>query len=300
MSKAAGFALILSGLTVAAYMLPESNTAEPEIAGSRTDIAKSAPSQIIIAPEPKPAFRPVRTAEAAASLPVVVTVAPRPSEGPMPQRVIPRDRDALARELQKELRRVGCYDGELNGAWTPATRRAMKAFVDRANASLPVDEPDPILYAMVQSQAEPMCGRPCPTGQGFSEDGRCVPAAILAKASKKAGPQPASVATAAHRPPAEQKPAPVIPGWSTTSTPAAPASIASAPADTIAPRLGPPPAEGRMALAGPATEDTPPNPASDATPPPAPPQVAKPAPPKPVKAKSSWAAQVLARRDSQN
>ena len=47
---------------------------------------------------------------------------------------MPTDRASLARDLQSELRRVGCYSGELNGIWTPATRKAMKAFTERVNA----------------------------------------------------------------------------------------------------------------------------------------------------------------------
>ena len=122
----------------------------------------------------------------------MVTVAPRPSEPAAASRTaaIPRDRDALARELQKELRRVGCYEGELNGAWTPSTRRAMKAFTDRVNATLPVEEPDAVLFAMVQGQQDRVCGKPCPAGQGISEDGRCLPNAILAKAAKRMSPAP--------------------------------------------------------------------------------------------------------------
>ncbi|HEY7083226.1 MAG TPA: putative peptidoglycan binding domain-containing protein, partial [Hyphomicrobiaceae bacterium] len=73
---------------------------------------------------------------AASSAPVIVTLAPRSQEAGVARvAAIPRDRDSLARELQKELRRVGCYEGELNGVWTPATRRAMKTFTDRVNAT---------------------------------------------------------------------------------------------------------------------------------------------------------------------
>jgi hypothetical protein len=69
--------------------------------------------------------------------------------------------------------------GELNGAWTPSTRRAMKAFTDRVNATLPVEEPDGILFAMVQGHQDRACGKPCPSSQSLSEDGRCLPNAIL-------------------------------------------------------------------------------------------------------------------------
>jgi hypothetical protein len=311
MSKATGVVLILSGFAVATYMLPEGDPVAPEIAASRTDVAKSSVVEVqpsaaaeMTVPPPRPAFRPIppaaRTSEPAVSAPVVVTVQ-RPSDGsPVSSRVsIPRDRDTLVRELQKELRRVGCYDGEINGTWTPATRRAMKAFTDRANASLPIEEPDAVLYAMVQSHAGPICGKGCPNGQGLSEDGRCVPTAILAKAHRKTVPAaPASVA--AHRPPAETKPASVITGWSTTSIPAAPTSTAAAPA-AAAPPVGAPPTEGRMALAGPVSEE-PANPATTVTPPTpqSPPQAARPAPQKPAKSQPSWAMQILARRDSQN
>ena len=41
MSKATGVVLILSGFAVATYMLPEGDPGAPEIAVSRTDVAKS-------------------------------------------------------------------------------------------------------------------------------------------------------------------------------------------------------------------------------------------------------------------
>jgi hypothetical protein len=119
---------------------------------------------------------------------------------------------------------------------------------------LPVEEPDGVLFAMVQSQQDRVCGKPCPTGQGLGEDGRCLPNAILAKATKKASP-PASVAQLlkANPPPAEN-PAPAITGWSTTTTAAA---RASPPAIALAPVVALAPTEGRMALAGPTAETTP-------------------------------------------
>jgi peptidoglycan hydrolase-like protein with peptidoglycan-binding domain len=158
----------------------------------------------------------------------------------------------LARELQKELRRVGCYEGEVNGAWSPSTRRAMKSFLERMNASLPIEEPDPVLYTMVQSQRDQVCGKACPAGEGLSVDGRCVPVAILAKANWKATPTPAAVAVAAPKIdlPRDAKSPTVITGWSSTTTlAAAPPNITGGPSKPLSP-----PIEGRMALAGPATE----------------------------------------------
>jgi hypothetical protein len=262
MSKAGGLFLILGGLAVAAYVMPSGNDASDPEALRGTDVTKSAPAderpRLDIAAAPQPAFRPIaptptRVAEPipAFSTPVVVTITQRASEPPAASSraaPIPRDRDTLARELQKELKRVGCYEGELNGAWSPLTRRAMKAFTDRVNATLPVEEPDAILYAMVQGHQDRACGKPCPSGQGLSEDGRCLPNAILAKATKK-GPAPTAVALSpkSNLAPAE-KPTPAITGWSTVTTAAA---LAPARVVASAPVLGPPPVGERMALAGP-------------------------------------------------
>ena len=245
MSKASGLFLILGGLAVAAYVMPSVNDASEPDAARGTDVAKSSPagerpSLDIAAVNPQPAYRSIapattRTAEPvpAFSAPVVVTIAQRPSEpsaAPPRATAIPRDRDTLARELQKELKRVGCYEGELNGVWTPLTRRAMKAFTDRVNATLPVEEPDAILFAMVQGHQDKACGKPCPSGQGLSEDGRCLPNAILAKAAKKGLP-PAAVAQLPKSNPAPaDKPAPAITGWSTVTTAAAPAPASLHPA----------------------------------------------------------------------
>ena len=63
----------------------------------------------------------------------------------------PLDRTGLTRELQWQLQRVGCYEGAVSDMWTPSTQRAMKQFTDHANATLPTDEPDYILLAMVES-----------------------------------------------------------------------------------------------------------------------------------------------------
>ena len=98
---------------------------------------------------------------------VVVTLPTRASEPPVARAPIappqapapmPPDREGLARELQRELKRVGCYDGETSGAWNSQSRRAMKAFTDAVNATLPVDQPDYILLRLVQGHQGRACG----------------------------------------------------------------------------------------------------------------------------------------------
>jgi len=85
----------------------------------------------------------------------------------------------LTRALQKELRRVGCYYGEIDGDWGPGSKRAMSGFNDRVNASLPIETPDHILLKMVQGYAGEACGS-CRPGEGRNGSNRCVPIAVLA------------------------------------------------------------------------------------------------------------------------
>lgn len=52
---------------------------------------------------------------------------------------------------------MGCYHGEINGVWTTSTRQAMKTFIDRANAKLPVTEPDQVLLALMKGNRHYAC-----------------------------------------------------------------------------------------------------------------------------------------------
>lgn len=170
-----------------------------------------------------PAARP---AEAA----VVRTPASEP-KATEPNRVtsVPNDRASLARALQKELHRVGCYSGEINGAWTGSSRAAMKTFTERVNASLPVDAPDYILLALVQRHEGKACGAGCPSGQSMGDEGRCVPSAVLAKAV----PTPRPVVPAEPR--AQEKVAVTTPSFT--------------PSAALAPEMRSPPIRGNAAIA---------------------------------------------------
>lgn len=98
-------------------------------------------------------------------------------------------RAELVRDIQRELKRVGCYGGEVHGWWSSSTRNAMKAFTERVNAALPVEEADYILLSLVQSHKGIACGGDCPKGQVAGAGGRCLPRAIVAqqKGGHKAG-----------------------------------------------------------------------------------------------------------------
>jgi hypothetical protein len=132
--------------------------------------------------------------EPEAEMEVVVTITKRSNDQKVNPEIAARasstsptslERASLARELQRELKRVGCYDGAINDSWTLSTRTAMKAFINRINAMLPVDKPDQILLALVQDYRDRVCDVACPAGEGLAKDGRCLPNAVLARATKK-------------------------------------------------------------------------------------------------------------------
>jgi hypothetical protein len=169
---------------------------------------------------------PVKVAEAPPRLPVGETAA---TAGP------PLDGPALTREIQRQLKRIGCYQGEVSGVWSASVRHAVKAVADHVNASLPIDQPDSVLLAMVESQEPGTCSS-CPNGQDRAADGRCLPAALVAKAGK----QPT--------PPAPAQAGRAKAGASTTAPTGARSAVAS---DTAAPA---PHYDERMSLAGPKAE----------------------------------------------
>lgn len=126
-----------------------------------------------------------------------------PAQPPSPIRVIgaeTRPRDAagrwkLAREIQRELWRVGCYDGRIDGSWGPGSRRAMAGFVAKMNASLPVEEPDYILLSLLRGQRAQVCGLACPDGSFARTGGHCRPSLQAGK-----GAPPGRIARAVPRP----------------------------------------------------------------------------------------------------
>jgi hypothetical protein len=93
------------------------------------------------------------------------------------------DRRELARALQQEHRRVGCYVGSADGKWNLQSKQAMRAFLYSVNAVLPINEPDQTLLALIKGQVGAVCGEICPEGQTFVENGRCQPKAAVVEGS---------------------------------------------------------------------------------------------------------------------
>lgn len=156
----------------------------------------------------EPAFESTSVAEAPSSWETEVTVSPE-----LQRRMTsstPGDsttRYELVRDLQRELKRVGCYWGKVDGSWGSGSKRAMSEFTERVNAALPMNEPDYILLSLVQNHPGQVCGSDCPAGQDVGSGGRCVPRAVLAQSARKSGRTPSHVAVAVPKPVPARNPA---------------------------------------------------------------------------------------------
>ncbi len=79
-----------------------------------------------------------------------------------------RPRHELVRELQRELKRVGCYWGDVDGEWGAGSRRSMRAFMEHVNSTLQSDDPDLIQLTLVRGYQ----GNACRAAPGQTMAGR--------------------------------------------------------------------------------------------------------------------------------
>jgi hypothetical protein len=164
---------------VARATILEPETVPAEHPGLRRPVISAAAASAIAPALPRRTILPNQTAD---TLPTVVVGNNRQI---VPAAASPRsDLDVqrqLARQIQAELKRGGCYSGRLDGSWGERSRRAMETFVSRVNASLPTREPDVFLLSLVKGQTGDVCGRTCDNGR-ILQEGRCVAGEILAEA----------------------------------------------------------------------------------------------------------------------
>ncbi len=129
-------------------------------------------------------LRRLHPTEPAEPQPEIATIRPRP---PLSVQTVPPPLDgvSLTRALQRELKKIGCYRGDVNGVWTSATRQAMKAFTHLANAKLPIDQPTHVLLALVQSDLHQGSRERCQEGR-TNHNARLEDAAATALPKTKA------------------------------------------------------------------------------------------------------------------
>ena len=116
-------------------------------------------------------------------------------------RIAAKNRIEMMRSLQVELKRVGCYQGAVNGRFDDATKMAWQSFGKLAEVS-PPDEPTSDAIKTLRAIDKRVCPLVCPTGQHATED-LCV--------ADVAPLKPATADVAPSRPIRTSKPRPVGP-----------------------------------------------------------------------------------------
>jgi hypothetical protein len=157
-----GLSLILIGVVVAGVGL---------LSGTTSRYAQTAKTDVGFGRQQGEASQSPRISAA------VVMVAPASRIAPAPPFADPAtalvDQPTLVRDLQRELARLGCYDGAINGMWTAPSRQAMVRLIDRINARLPTQIAEPAHLALAKGQSGRVCDR-CPAGKETTAEGQCV------------------------------------------------------------------------------------------------------------------------------
>jgi hypothetical protein len=78
------------------------------------------------------------------------------SVAPAAPQVLPQQ---LAEELQRELKRVACFSGTIDGDWGAASKKALGQFNRSARLKLPVEQPTQETLASVKSYSGEVCPR---------------------------------------------------------------------------------------------------------------------------------------------
>jgi len=94
------------------------------------------------------------------------------------------DPHELARSLQFELKRVGCFDAAVNGEYDDATKAAWRKFAKLAAVGAS-DELSPDAIKAIRQIDKRVCPLTCPAGQ-HAADNQCIANATTAKATETA------------------------------------------------------------------------------------------------------------------
>ena len=106
-----------------------------------------------------------------------------PAAGPQPQA------EDLPRRLQAELKRVGCYAGDVDGNWGAASRSSLESFVRTTGFSFKDFAPSLDAWNAVSSQRVRICPLRCASGE-VDQAGKCVVARPRDPETKAHGAEP--------------------------------------------------------------------------------------------------------------
>ena len=83
------------------------------------------------------------------------------------------DRESIAHALQRELKRVSCYNGRIDGLWGKSSQNALRAFNAQAGTSFNINTPSEEALLNIQRHEPAFCGLVCSTGERV-ESGKCI------------------------------------------------------------------------------------------------------------------------------
>jgi hypothetical protein len=171
--------------------------------GFYADLARAQLAKLAALPQPPqadrgPAATPAPPAQAEAPRQPVAALSPgAPAEPAAPALAA----GELARQLQAELKRVGCDPGAVDGDWGAKSREALGVFNRSAGTSLDVKVASLEALAAVRAKTGRVCPLVCGPGLRIEGEG-CVaePKAKPARREALEGPPPRRPAAAPHRP----------------------------------------------------------------------------------------------------
>jgi uncharacterized caspase-like protein len=111
-----------------------------------------------------------REATAKAAEPAKVTSLALPK---LPEPMLEPDRETLVRNIQSELKRVGCDTGAADGRWGSKARGALADFAKRSKIALAADEPTTTALEALRGQKGRVCPLLC-NGDEQELNGNCV------------------------------------------------------------------------------------------------------------------------------
>jgi hypothetical protein len=157
--------------TAAAPTRPEGQSARMAVALASTASTTAPPADAASSPSPQPALgAATRSEETGKGQQTYAAVSPITPSGRAPLVSVEL---IIARELQTELKRVGCDPGNIDGDWNAASRRALEIFNKHAGTKLEVRVANLNALSVIRSRTSRVCPLACDRVSRVRGD-RCV------------------------------------------------------------------------------------------------------------------------------
>jgi hypothetical protein len=153
--------------TAAAPTRPEGQSARMVVALASTASKAAPPADAASSPSPQSVLgAATRSEETGKSQQTYAALSPTTSSGRAPLVSVEL---IIARELQAELKRVGCDPGNIDGDWNAASRRALEIFNKHAGTKLEVRVANLNALSVIRSRTSASVPWPAIEGRAFGE-----------------------------------------------------------------------------------------------------------------------------------